>query len=49
MSPHHAGLPKIDNVYLEIELREAPELRNLTSTRQRDYNRQSAHEVQVDD
>jgi serine acetyltransferase len=48
MSPRHEDLPKIDDVHLEIELREAAELRNLTSTRQHDYNRQSAHEVRVD-
>jgi acetyltransferase-like isoleucine patch superfamily enzyme len=48
MSPRHADLPKIDDVHLEIELREAAQLRDLTSTRQRDYNRHSAHEVQVD-
>jgi acetyltransferase-like isoleucine patch superfamily enzyme len=32
----------------QIELREAAQLRGLTSTSQRDYNRHSAHEVQVD-
>jgi acetyltransferase-like isoleucine patch superfamily enzyme len=39
---------RIDNVYLGIEPHKAAELRDLTSTRQRDYNRHGAHEVQVD-
>jgi hypothetical protein len=35
MSPHRPELLKIDNASFEIERREAAELRNRTSTRQR--------------